>query len=419
MDLRNLEGNRDRFIKEFSEEWNSSDARHIRYEIDWILSKADGNNWDTLEDAYRERISEKHYSDVTKSKKKYYFRCISRKLYPGSVFMPQIYCHCKEPGDMLKISKGYRELCQGYRSLLDTYVVLAKKAGKKRDTIFTHCNLTAGLLRHLQHKGIGSLGEAAGDDVLSFFYTDKQYEEQIRSYSYKEKLTVVFRTCMAVEEYSAGCRHILGMLPSFGYVRKNIEYLTASEAEAIRGSIDSERFSPRDRAVMMLLLYTGMRSCDVASIKLCDIDWKSETIRIIQQKTEEPLVVAMLPSVGNAIFEYLCSRSPELPSGYLFDEGHAHEEHISAKAVRTVADKAYRLAGIRQGKGNRKGAHLFRHHAATKMLENGVQRPVISQALGHTDPGSLETYLHTDFKHLSDFALSLEAYPVPEEVWDI
>lgn len=53
------------------------------------------------------------------------------------------------------------------------------------------------------------------------------------------------------------------------------------------------------------------------------------------------------------------------------------------------------------------------------MLENGVQRPIISRALGHTDPASLETYLHADFKHLREFALSLDLYPVPEEVWTI
>ncbi len=148
MDLRNLEENRERIIKEFSEELNIGDARHIRYEINWLLSKAGDKRWDTFEDAYRERISEKHYSDITKNNKKYYFRCICKKLYPGSAFVPRTYCHCEEPADMMRHSKGYQELNQEYRDLLEAYVVLAQKERKKRDTIFTHCNLTAGLLRH-------------------------------------------------------------------------------------------------------------------------------------------------------------------------------------------------------------------------------------------------------------------------------
>ena len=196
-------------------------------------------------------------------------------------------------------------------------------------------------------------------------------------------------------------------------------YLTEDETKAIRGSIDSDEFSLLERAVMMLLLYTGMRSCDVAAIRLRDIDWEAETINIVQQKTAEPLAVAMLPAVGNAVFEYLRWGFPAPSSGYLFGGEDSREGHISAKNIRTIAYKAYRLAGIRQNKGERKGTHLFRHHAATRMLENGVQRPVISRALGHTDPASLETYLHADFKHLREFALSLELYPVPEEAWSI
>lgn len=419
MDLRNLEENREQIIKEFSEELDHGDARHIRYEINWLLSKAGNNNWTTLEDAYRERIPGKHYSDITKSHKKYYFRCICRKLYPGSIFVPRIYGHCEDPGDMLKISKGYGELNQGYQDLLDSYVALAKKACKKRDTIFTHCNLTARFLRHLQEKGAENLGGATEDAVIPFFYAGDRYEQQIRSYSYKEKLAVVFKACMAVEEYSTGCRRILNGIPAFRYVRKNIEYLTSSEAEAIRESLDSEQLSPRDRAIMMLVFYTGMRSCDVASLKLCDINWKAETISIVQQKTAEPLLTAMMPAVGNAVFGYLCSGYPASSSSYLFYEAGSYERHISAKSVRDVANKVYRLAGIRQNKGDHKGTHLLRHHVATGMLENGVQRPVISKTLGHTDPGSLETYLHTDFKHLRESALSLEAYPVSGEVWNI
>lgn len=418
MNLQNLGENKDRILKELSEELNHGDARHIRYEIDWLLSKVN-NNWDTFEDAYRERVSEKHYSARTKNNKKYYFRHICQKLYPGSTFMSRTYCKNKEPIDIFKNSKGYMELNQEYRELLDTYVALAKATGKKDETIFIHCSLTTVLLRHLQKHEVDNLEDATENNVLSFFYIDNQYEQQIRSYSYKEKLVVVFKTCMVIEKYRVGCRHILNMIPSFGYVRKNVKYLNMSEATVIRNSIDSEQLSARERAIMMLLFYTGLRSCDVASIRICDINWKSETLSIIQQKTAEPLEIPILPVVGNAIFEYLCNEKPVSFSDYLFHEEGFAEEHISAKAVRNVANKVYRLAGIRQNKGERKGTHLFRHHAATKMLENSVPRSVISKTLGHTAPSSLEPYLHADFKHLRELALSLEAYPVSEEVWNI
>ena len=419
MDLQNLEENKEQILREFLEERNAWDLKRVRCEINWLLSKADSNSWADLEDAYRERISGRHYSEATKNNKKSCFRYISMKLYPGSVFMRPAYRHYEDPGEMLRLSIGYRELGTEYRALLDAYAALAQKAGKKRDTVFSHCSLASRFLRHLQDMGADSLEEADEKAVMSFFYADSQYERQIRSYSYKEKLAVVFKTCAATDRYGTGCRRILNMIPAFRYVRKNVAYLTEDEARAIRNSIDSDEFSLLERAAMMLLLYTGMRSCDVAAIRLRDIDWEAETISIVQQKTAEPLTVAMLPAVGNAVFEYLQGGFPASPSEYLFGGEGSRGGHISAKNIRAIAYKAYRLAGIRQNKGERRGTHLFRHHAATKMLENGVQRPVISRALGHADPASLETYLHADFKHLREFALSLDPYPVPEEAWNI
>ena len=419
MDLRNLKENRDSILAELAKELNKDTVRHIRYEIDWLLSKADDNAWNSLEEAFEERISTKKYSDFTRRNKHDSFRHIQRKLYPGSVPGRKVYCHCEDPGEMLKISKGYEELNPGYRSFLDSYVLAAKKTGKKRDTIFIHSVLTSVFLRHLQDRGCHRMEDAAWDDVASFFYADRDYGQQIRSYSYKEKLGVVFKGCEMIDGYGQGCRNVLSLIPDFRYIRKNVDYLTESEAEPIRDCIDMEQFSLKERAIMMILLYTGLRSCDVAAIKISDINWKDETISIVQQKTSEPLTIAMLPAVGNAIFEYMADMDFSSREGYLFCGGESGRGCISAKAVRTIAYKAYRLADIRQNDGKRKGTHLFRHYTATKMLEHGVQRPVISRSLGHADPDSLETYLHTDFKHLAEFALSVEEYPMSEEVWNV
>ena len=215
MDLQKLVENKDKILKEISEELNCEDVRRIRYEINWLLSNVD-NSWTTFEDAYMERISEKDYSIKTKNNKKYHFRCICRKLYPDSTFLSRTYYKPREPKDIFKNFKGYEELNQDYQELLDTYVALAKKTGKKDETIFIHCSLTTVLLRHLQKHEVDNLEDATENNVLSFFYIDNQYKQQIRSYSYKEKLVVVFKTCMVIEKYRVGCRHILNMIPSFG-----------------------------------------------------------------------------------------------------------------------------------------------------------------------------------------------------------
>jgi len=74
------------------------------------------------------------------------------------------------------------------------------------------------------------------------------------------------------------------------------------------------------------------------------------------------------------------------------------------------------VAKIREMAGDRKGFHIFRHHMATALLENGISQPIISRILGHTSPASLDTYLSADFPHLKECALSIERFPLRKEV---
>lgn len=92
---------------------------------------------------------------------------------------------------------------------------------------------------------------------------------------------------------------------------------------------------------------------------------------------------------------------------------------LAAGSIGNIVAKACRLAGIRQEPGDRKGTHIFRHSLASSMLENGVPQPVITQTLGHTAPDSLEPYLRADFVHLKECALSIEAFPLAEEVFSL
>lgn len=61
----------------------------------------------------------------------------------------------------------------------------------------------------------------------------------------------------------------------------------------------------RNAAVVLLALSTGLRACDIIALKISDIDWRSKTISIIQEKTENPLQVPIVPAVAKALAEYL------------------------------------------------------------------------------------------------------------------
>lgn len=67
-----------------------------------------------------------------------------------------------------------------------------------------------------------------------------------------------------------------------------------------------------------------------------------------------------------------------------------------------------RKAGLKAPVNKRIGSMHSRHGLATRMLENDVPLPVISQTLGHADIESTEIYLRVSLKQLSKCGLEVD-----------
>ena len=263
----------------------------------------------------------------------------------------------------------------------------------------------------LQSSGCRSLEDVTERDVLDYFSRKKL------SSSTKVNIASVFDA--QTGSYSDSARRILTYLPNLHRRRKNIQYLTEEETQAIRNVLSGSEgvLCLRNRAIGIILYFTGMRSSDVAALKFSDIDWEKEEIRIIQKKTGEELILPLTAAVGNAVFDYATQERPDSTDEHIFLCGTTPCRPISPGTVGNIAQKVYEAASIPQNKGDRKGAHLFRHNLAASFAGSGVPAPVISSALGHRDPDSLNHYLSADANHLRECAISIREFPVSEEVF--
>ena len=95
--------------------------------------------------------------------------------------------------------------------------------------------------------------------------------------------------------------------PSF---RKVIDIYRKRAAEhkkksTVKMSDSNNILTFREKAIVSLALYTGIRGCDIANLKLTDIDWKKERVSFVQEKTGNPIVLPLLPHVGNSLFDYI------------------------------------------------------------------------------------------------------------------
>jgi site-specific recombinase XerD len=157
----------------------------------------------------------------------------------------------------------------------------------------------------------------------------------------------------------------------------------------------------RDHAILLLLARLGLRACEVAFLKIDDIDWEAGQITV--HGKGGPSDQLPLPAdVGKAIAIYLQRGRPWCASRHVFVRAKAPRRELSgAGAICLVVKRALARAGINS---QRKGAHLFRHGLATEMLRRGGSLSDIGAILRHRDPNTTAIYAKVDLTALRELA---------------
>lgn len=265
----------------------------------------------------------------------------------------------------------------------------------------------------LIERGCVSLHNVKEPDVLAFFNNG---ETMVRGHQYMYHVKYVLRE-NGNEEYKEECLRIISYLPKIRVRERVYPYLTAEEIQRVKKVIEDKTnmLSCRDRAIATLALYTGIRACDIARLRLDNIDFLTERITIRQQKTSESLSIPLRPVVGNAIVEYAKHERPATSCSNLFVTRDASKKPLSAAEIGSIVLGLFLMAGVRVETGL-KGSHLFRHHVAMALLGADIPNPTISSVLGHKSTNSIEPYLESDIDTMRKCVISIEEYPVGEEV---
>ena len=177
--------------------------------------------------------------------------------------------------------------------------------------------------------------------------------------------------------------------------------LTESEAEAILDQIDVETiFGLRDRAMLETFYSTGIRRRELGRLELADIDRERKTLMIRSGKGRKDRVVPIHTRALGWIDQYLARSRPELllnqRSRVLFvtKTGRPMHPNQLSMLVRRYVERA--------GIAKPGGCHLFRHSAATLMLEGDADIRYIQAMLGHASLNTTEIYTHVSIQKLCE-----------------
>jgi site-specific recombinase XerD len=171
--------------------------------------------------------------------------------------------------------------------------------------------------------------------------------------------------------------------------------MSAAEVDAVLDSCDRSTVSGRrDRAILVLLARLGLRSGEVAAVRLADVDWRAGelTVRGKARRTDR---LPLLAEVGEALAAYLAGGRPRSQCPQLILTLYAPPRPIHPSSITSVVYRACQRAGLA-----RAGGHQLRHALATEMLRRGGDLTEIAQVLRQSDLGTTSLYAKVDWAAL-------------------
>ena len=175
---------------------------------------------------------------------------------------------------------------------------------------------------------------------------------------------------------------------------KEVEVFNDDEVERLLFYIQGENILSRDRLIVLLLLYTGVRVSELVNIKLRDIDLLSINLTIVWGKGGKRREVPLKCEVVEAIKEYLQGQRKDnkfVDSEYLI---------LTNRSAKMDRDAINRLLNRLESKLSiRMHPHKFRHTFCTNLLKRGVELTTVAKLAGHS---SIQTtakfYINTSQK---------------------
>lgn len=171
--------------------------------------------------------------------------------------------------------------------------------------------------------------------------------------------------------------------------------LDVNEVEKILSAPDAnDKLGLRDKAMLELFYACGTRVSELINIKVNDLFFEDEIIRVFGKGSKERLI-----PVGSSaikwVGEYLKKSRPLLMKKSKSENNlflNSRGSKLSRMGVWKIIDRYVKQAGIEKDVH----PHTFRHSFATHLLEGGADLRAVQEMLGHADISTTQIYTHID-----------------------
>lgn len=343
-----------------------------------------------------------------------WFGCVGERLFGSGVYLArrtyEMYDDYTREGDVLPGHRwkhgmnSYDLLPSWCREELGAFIEQKKKEGWDKNTIdmYLQCNIR--FCQFMISENMNCFDSLTPEIIKHFNISDRHQTMDAKN-AYNSRIRK-FLIYLELKHAVQGGLHF-ALCNQAASKERVVE--TLSEGDRIRIQAYCEKASTplelRDAAILRIGLEMGFRASDIVSLRLSDIDWRTQSIRIIQEKTRTEHRHPMNTRTGNAIFRYLRDgRRKNIDSDLVF---------ISMRAPYGPATgAACRSALIRAGASTGK-FHQTRKTYGSDILRSGATITETAELLGHTDTSNVHKYISLDSDRMRLCPLSLSETDLP------
>lgn len=258
---------------------------------------------------------------------------------------------------------------------------------------------------YLMNQGVESIERITGEHIRGYLRYISGFSSQSKDH--------MMRTVRQFMEFCWQNNHhpqnLAGFAPNVHYDKRARipSAYSYEDVMKILGVVDrSNPVGKRNYAILLLVTRLGLRTGDVSRLRFENLDWEHNRLTLIQHKTGRPLALPLLEDVGLAIIDYLKFGRPKSDSNAVFlSHKHPFKDFNSGSLYRIVSEYIHKAGLTVQGK--KRGPHSLRHSLASRLLEENVPLPVISEILGHASTETTAVYLSISIDQLRRCALEV------------
>ena len=186
--------------------------------------------------------------------------------------------------------------------------------------------------------------------------------------------------------------------------RKLPQVLTPDEIDQLIEAVDLDSETGyRNRAILETLYGCGMRVSELINLKLTDLHFEENYLKIKGKGNKERLV-PVGRSVKDSITLYIHNYRQTLKINRK-DENILFLNRRGRKLTRVMVFTIIKDLAAKIGLKKTISPHTFRHSFATHLIEGGADLKAVQEMLGHESITTTELYTHLDREFLRDAIL--------------